>query len=140
MTTADAIEALLLQLNDDPITKELPYVAAMRRIAEKVAELVNKETPMTAALQAELDRAHALHGDCHHLPDGTGASHYRDAANTARDVCDTLGSAATWRHILTEEFWEALAESDPDLLTAELLQVATVALRWVDAIAARGQK
>ena len=41
--SADAIETLLLQLNDDPITKELPYVAAMRRIAEKVAELVNKE-------------------------------------------------------------------------------------------------
>lgn len=40
----------------------------------------------------------------------------------------------TWRDILAEEFNEALAESDPDRLRAELVQVAAVAVNWVEAI------
>ena len=105
---------------------------------------------MTTALQAELDRAHALHGDGHHLRDGTGPNTWpgwRDqnaeyellAARLDYEAAELEGEL-TWALVLREEVSEALAESDPDLLTAELLQVATVALRWVDAIAARGRR
>ena len=106
---------------------------------------------MNPALQAELARAQALHGDGHHLPDGTGAEvrHHWPHAWTAGNMrawahtrCEAaqLYGELDWATVLVEEVTEALAESDPDLLTAELLQVATVALRWVDAIAARGRK
>jgi hypothetical protein len=49
-----------------------------------------------------------------HWPDGTGASGSQQDADVARDRCDLAGmqGCVTWRHILEEEFFEALAESD----------------------------
>lgn len=43
-----------------------------------------------------------------------------------------------WDGILLEEVYEALAESDPAKLRAELVQVAAVAVQWVAAIDRRG--
>ena len=40
----------------------------------------------------------------------------------------------TWRDILLEEVAEALAENDPAKLRAELVQVAAVAVQWIEAI------
>ena len=40
----------------------------------------------------------------------------------------------TWLHILREEVFEAFAETAPDKLRAELIQVAAVAVQWVEAI------
>lgn len=40
----------------------------------------------------------------------------------------------TWWHILREEVLEASAEDDPDKLRAEMVQVAAVALKIIDAI------
>jgi hypothetical protein len=45
----------------------------------------------------------------------------------------TLGTV-TWRDILDEEVQEAFAEDDPDLLRAELVQVAAVAVAMVECI------
>jgi predicted house-cleaning noncanonical NTP pyrophosphatase (MazG superfamily)/8-oxo-dGTP pyrophosphatase MutT (NUDIX family) len=69
------------------------------------------------------------------FPDGTGTD-YTDRAREAKDVCRTASSAGelTWRHVLTEEFLEALAESDPERLRAELVQTAAVAVQWVQAL------
>lgn len=39
-----------------------------------------------------------------------------------------------WDGILLEEVYEALSESDPAKLRAELIQVAAVAVAWVEAI------
>jgi hypothetical protein len=39
--------------------------------------------------------------------------------------------------VLDEEVWEAFAESDPAKLRAELVQVAAVAFRWIEALDAR---
>lgn len=47
---------------------------------------------------------------------------------------DTTRSTGTWRHILLEEVFEALAEEDPEKLQQELIQVAAVALQWAGAI------
>jgi hypothetical protein len=38
----------------------------------------------------------------------------------------------TFEHILTEEWAEAIAEDDPDLLYGELVQVAAVAVQWAE--------
>lgn len=45
-----------------------------------------------------------------------------------------------WDGILLEEVYEALAESDPAKLRAELIQVAAVAVAWVQAIDRRGEE
>jgi hypothetical protein len=71
-------------------------------------------------------------------PDGTGEQfrHFADQARLACDIAKRLGSL-TWKHVLAEEFFEALAESDPKKLTTELLQVAAVCVAWVEAIGRR---
>ena len=69
-------------------------------------------------------------------PDGTGYPVAIALANMARRKADAHAEAGdlTWGHILEEEFWEALAESDPVRLREELIQVAAVAVAWVEAI------
>lgn len=41
---------------------------------------------------------------------------------------------AAWDGILLEEVYEALAETEPDKVRAELVQVAAVAVNWIEAI------
>ncbi len=40
----------------------------------------------------------------------------------------------TWSHILVEEVAEAIEEQDPERLREELVQVAAVAVSWIEAI------
>lgn len=57
-------------------------------------------------------------------------------AYTARQVTDSAARAGvlTWADILLEEVGEAFAEANPRALRAELIQVAAVAVQWVQAI------
>jgi hypothetical protein len=84
-------------------------------------------------------------GEQNHL-DGTGPNHplcyfpklpdMASCAANARTVTDLRAKRGdvTWLDILTEEFFEAMAETDPAKLRAELVQVAAVATAWVEAI------
>lgn len=64
--------------------------------------------------------------------DGTGDLIYLELAeNKKRQNGD---NAATWTDILDEEVLEAFAESAPAKLRAELIQVAAVAVAWVEHI------
>lgn len=71
----------------------------------------------------------------HDLPDGTDTRHaaVADGAKTDTHAAWQAGRL-TWRHILEEEFHEALAETDPAALRTELVQTAAVAVKWVQAI------
>ena len=93
---------------------------------------------------AERARQTELWGE-QNLPDGTGPALYlaglfrsnmARSAELARLHCDLEGprGRVTWRTVLLEEVLEALAESDPDRLRAELIQVAAVAAQWVEAL------
>lgn len=57
-------------------------------------------------------------------------------ADSAKKSCDNAfaNGEGTWRCILQEEYREALAESDPLLVRAELIQLAAVAVQIVEAI------
>lgn len=83
----------------------------------------------------ERESQDAKWGEQNH-PDGTSDS-YALNAHVARENYE-LAEKLTWRHILTEEFYEALAETDPVKLRAELIQVAAVAVAWIEAIDRRG--
>lgn len=69
------------------------------------------------------------------LPDGTDHG-FAWAANRARDACDEAAkqNVVTWRHILMEEAAEAAAETERAALRKELIQVAAVCAKWVEAI------
>ena len=75
------------------------------------------------------------------LPDGTSKEEWSAVANAARTLCNMAASedAVTWKDILMEEFFEAMAESDPKKLREELVQVAAVAVQWIEAIDRRVQ-
>lgn len=70
------------------------------------------------------------------IPDGTGHEKFKELAGEARIECDraTAAMEVTFMHVLLEEVMEALAESDEDRLRVELIQVAAVAAKWVQAI------
>ncbi|MFD5220289.1 hypothetical protein ACFWMH_21895 [Streptomyces tendae] len=92
-------------------------------------------------IDAERQRQLAKFGDQHH-PDGTGPRtaaivgmlcHADDAATYARAACQAAArrGETTWRLVFAEEVLEALAESDPTALRAELVQVAAVCAAWI---------
>lgn len=68
--------------------------------------------------------------------DGTGRACDVRAAEDQIEACDRAFREGwgSWSHILREEVAEAFAESDPAKLRAELIQVAAVAVAWVEAI------
>ncbi|GAA2159263.1 hypothetical protein [Glycomyces lechevalierae] len=94
-------------------------------------------------IAAERARQDAQWGEQNH-PDGTGPkvvlaggnAWMEEHAEHARRECQTAADAeaVTWRHILREEVYEAFAEFDPAALRAELVQVAAVAVAWIEAI------
>ncbi|GII30227.1 hypothetical protein [Planotetraspora mira] len=68
-------------------------------------------------------------------PDGTGPERRPDADRARQAVEDAAARGLpTWRDILYEEVMEAFAEDDPEHLRAELIQVAAVAVKWVQAL------
>lgn len=89
-----------------------------------------------AEVAEERDRQDEKWGQQDH-PDGTSNSAERVAlAYKAKALCDDAASKGrpTWNFILTEEVFEAFAETDPTKLRAELIQVAAVAVSWIEAI------
>ncbi len=103
-----------------------------------LAALNNPLAAQLAAVAAERARQDAKWGAVRDHDDGTGSA-FAPAEVAARIACNEAfrNGTETWRHILTEEFYEALAESDPERLRAELIQVASVACCWAQAIARR---
>lgn len=83
---------------------------------------------------AERLRQNEKWGEQNH-PNGT-AGRYATLANFYREATDLAASdgSLTYRHILLEEVFEAMAEDDPAKLRIELIQVAAVAVQWVEAI------
>ena len=57
-------------------------------------------------------------------------------AAAAREHCAaaTADGSVTFKDVLMEEVAEVFAESDPEKLRAELIQVAAVAVQWVEKI------
>jgi len=84
---------------------------------------------------AERVRQDERWGEQNH-PDGTGDRRWVDVANVIRgEVDDDARFGRTnWNGVLREEVFEALAESDPAKLRAELIQVAAVTVAWVESI------
>ncbi len=109
--------------------------------------------PFSAAVLEEVshERGRQLnkHGDQSHLPDGTGPDIYilrhtdvnldlrtgSELAHIFKARCQgNFPAEDNYCDILLEEVFEALAEDDPAALRTELVQVAAVAVQWIEAI------
>ena len=103
----------------------------------------------------EAERSIAKHGEQRDLPMGTGPETYPLATDgpamfdtlPAEDLAEIAtadtkfhsrneggNDTCTWWHILREEVFEAAAEGDPATLRGELVQVAAVAVKMIDAL------
>lgn len=98
---------------------------------------------------AERQRQYDQYGTNETLADGTGpqvrwaapasglvATDLEQDFRTSYEAADNLGRL-TWRHLVLEEIAEAFQETDPQRLTEELIQVAALAVSWVEKITAR---
>jgi RecB family exonuclease len=70
------------------------------------------------------------------LPYGTGDEWLQAMADVSRTECDEAFAAGrgTFRHVFLEEVYEAMAETDPVKLRAELIQAIAVGVKIVEAI------
>ena len=102
--------------------------------------MISDIVEVLAAVADERLRQDERWGEQNH-PDGTGAP--ADAARADRLKVEyaiaSQNGALEWRGILLEEVYEALAESDPERLREELIQVAAVAVAWAECIDRRGK-
>ena len=115
--TAQTADNLLTAYRDQVLAEAAPQNAVL---AEIVAE------------RARQDRTF---GEQNHR-DGTGLPVYQHSANRYRDQAQRAAASGhlAWRDVLQEEVYEALAEPEPAALRVELLQVAAVAVAWIEAI------
>lgn len=97
--------------------------------------MTDKTAAVLAEIAAERDRQDARFGEQNH-PNGTGGAQARKMRDEAQKTCDaaTERGTLTWLHISDEEHCEALAESDPVRLRAELVQDAAVKVAWIEAL------
>lgn len=88
-----------------------------------------------AEVLAERERQDARFGEQNH-PDGTGSERDAFRAHLARGMYTLKARRGrlTWADVLREEFYEAVSETDPTRLRAELIQVAAVSVAWIAAI------
>ena len=88
-----------------------------------------------ADVAAERQRQTSL-GHVHDHDDGLDILHVvpLPSAASVRALCE---SGETWSLVLLEEALEALEARTAEELRAELVQVAAVAVRWIEAIDAR---
>lgn len=92
-------------------------------------------------IEAERLKQDKTWGEQNH-PAGTGSPSQTIVAIEARAACEQAAAdgSLTWAHILGKEVCEALAEGDYARLRAELLQVAAVAISWIEAIERRPRR
>lgn len=104
---------------------------AMRMSGQAAADIV-RSLGVLPEIADERERQDEKWGEQNH-PDGTGPG-YRVHAIEARVRCQRAAQSGlvTYKDILEEEVYEAFAETDPDKLRAELVQVAAVAVAWIE--------
>jgi hypothetical protein len=115
--TAQTTDNLLTAYRDQVLADAAPQHAALAEVA------------------AERARQDKTFGEQNHR-DGTGLPIYQHSANRYRDQAQRAAAAGqlAWRDVLQEEVFEALAEAEPAALRVELVQVAAVAVAWIEAI------
>lgn len=72
----------------------------------------------------------------HDHPSGTGSRFYKDMADRAKERTrrNFKEGSGCWIDLLTEEYFEACAESDYKPLREELIQVAATVVAWIESL------
>lgn len=109
------------------------------RITPEMLDAITRNARTNVVIDAIRDervRQDAKWGEQNH-PDGTRDDEAsRQVRDHTRRLCESAAKrgALTWADILAEESMEAFAEEDPDKLRTELVQIAAVAVAWIECI------
>lgn len=114
-----------------------PSVITDRVLSEVLAERIRQDGQFGEQNHPDLSGAPEAQCDAREMF-GEWADNYRAINAGQFDPRDT-DRRLDWTGILLEEVYEALTEADPAKLRAELVQVAAVAVAWVEAIDRRTQ-
>ena len=119
---------------------EFEDIMALEQFDNIPSEILNCPSILEEVFQ-ERKRQFEKWGEQNH-PDGTGLGGSRDDADYAQAQCKEFAEDGhcTWELILREEFFEAMAETDPDKLRCELIQLAAVTVQWIQAIDRRARR
>ena len=118
-------------------TMSIDCQACEMRVAPERQKAAVSQAAILAEIAAERSRQDIKHPTSGNLPDGTGGGGGRETwRNIAQHACDRADreGCLTFAHVLDEEASEALAETDPVKLREELVQVAAVCVRWIEAL------
>lgn len=128
------IHATPVRLGSPEGTAELTAALTVA-VAAYMGRQLSPSPRALAEIAAERARQEAKWGQQNH-PDGTAITGDDKRAASARHTCQAMAGRGevTWRDILWEEVAEALAESNPATLRAELIQVAAVCAAWIEAL------
>jgi hypothetical protein len=98
-----------------------------------LAKEITVNTDLLKELAEERDRQDERF-PAQHLPDGTSNDLWGGDEVAAKAVVNNRArhGGLTWQMVLYEEVCEAFAEEDRNALRGELVQVAAVALRWIE--------
>src|ERR1700744_795478 len=108
------------------------YVDATPLLVVKALDgQAERELDLFLDMMEEVNRSVELHGE-QDLPMGSGPQ-WKSFADGARTECDrvTAEGTVTWRHIITEEMWEAMAEEDWPACRTELIQTAAMIFKCI---------
>lgn len=103
-----------------------------------------------ADVAAEREHQYATYGTNEDTKDGTGdrvpwllpfdqreALVIQQAFRADYEQVEIVEGEVTWMHLVREEIAEAFQESDPERLRAELVQVAALAVSWIEKLDGR---
>ncbi|GAA3852046.1 hypothetical protein GCM10023084_02800 [Streptomyces lacrimifluminis] len=136
---ADSIEANVRCQTHTEANGKANAVDHLRQLAAEAQSATGNPSVVTdrvlSEVLAERIRQDDRFGEQNH-PDGTGGVQSRQLRDEAQKTCQAAAERGivTWLHIADEEHCEALAESDPVRLRAELVQGAAVYVAWIEAI------
>lgn len=99
------------------------------------AAFTSSTSRVLVEIDAERSRQNERWGE-QNYPSDTGHRQDRFTAEIQRERCKAAADAGTvtWRHIICEELAEAFAEASPAYLREELVQVAAVAVAWIECL------
>lgn len=114
-------------------TDLLTELRAQRRFVREPATQIVLADVVVERMKGDL--RHGTAAEHVNRPDGTSLDE-EVTERLAREACQAAerDGVCTWRHILWEEVAESFAAVDPTLLRKELIQVASTALKWAEAI------
>lgn len=142
MVDAHTKQTSFLRQNDEFLLSALesknPLVRFLSRFSKwpnPTSKIKRAQYDVTTQALAEMHAQDVKWGPARQMPNGTGEefNFSHDLATYFQNETDRafVNGRGTWAHILMEEVYEALAETNPKRLKAELIQVAAVALQWV---------